>query len=380
MRKYLAYKFILTPIILCLLFKISVAQNRVPFIDTVMVEQNQDNFLVEITYHVFDLDNDPMIVLVKVSDDGGTTFNVPAHTFSGDYGLGILSGSNKKIYWDAVNDYPDQYGVNFRVKLIVSDAKINQLKQIDAGNFSMGEGAGIDDPVHDVYLDQYWISPHEVTNEEYRLFCDMTNRDYPPEGGTYQAPVTYFYNFPEYPVVGVSWYDAVSFCNWLSELEGLDPCYDLMTWEYDSTKNGYHLPTEAQWEKAARGNLVQKIYPWGDEPPGNRCNYNGYSGVLTSIMPDFENDRGPLPVDSLNANGYGLLNMAGNVWEWCNDWYGRNYYIDSPAENPLGPETGYEKVIRGGAWNTSEIRLHCAFRERYVPDTKQYDIGFRIAR
>jgi formylglycine-generating enzyme required for sulfatase activity len=182
----------------------------------------------------------------------------------------------------------------------------------------------------------------------------------------------------------VSWYDAVLYCNWLSRLEGLEPCYSTKDWSFNTNKDGYHLPTEAQREKAARGALQQQTYPWGDGDPGNRCNYTGYVGELLAkqgIMADFSGrGRGPLPVDSLDANYYGLYHMAGNVWEWCNDWYQEDYYFQSPAQNPLGPSSGNEKVLRGGAWNTSEVNLHCAKRYRQSPATKRYDIGFRIAK
>jgi len=370
-------------IIVCfLLLAISVfGQNTVPVIETVNVEQRINTKKVDIYYDVLDFDNDNLLVLVKVSDDGGVTFKIPAQTFSGDYGLGIIPGSDKHIMWNAGIDYPEHVGENYRVKLIVSDAKINVLSQVEEGSFLMGEGAGIDDPVHEIVLDVYGICPHAVSNEEYKLFCDATNRNYPQEGSNYQAPTGYFLNYKDYPVVGISWYDAVSYCNWLSELDNLEPCYNLSNWIFDPTKSGYHLPTEAQWEKAARGALSQKTFPWGDTAPGNRCNYSGYAGALLETMPDFDGQgRGTIQVESLNTNYYGMYNIAGNVWEWCNDWYQRNYYDVSPSENPLGPESGEEKVIRGGAWNTSDIKLHCAFRDRYSPGIKQYDIGFRIAK
>ena len=368
-------------IIFCVLFFTYSAfgQNSVPVIDTVNVIQNQGSMSFDINYNVVDFDGDSLLVLVKISNNGGVSFNVPAQTFSGDYGLGILSGINKQIIWDAGTDYPEHYGENFRVKLIVSDVKINKMAAVLQGYFTMGE-EGVE-RVHQIILDSYGICTHAVSNEEYKLFCDETNRDYPQEGGMYQAPTTYFANYRNYPVLGVSWYDAVAYCNWLSSLDGLESCYDLTNWTYNSTKSGYHLPTEAQWEKAARGKLVKMDFPWGNSPAGGRCNYLYYDGSLISIMADLDgNKKGTLPVDTLTANGYGLFNMAGNVWEWCNDWFQRNYYDVSPSENPLGPETGDEKIIRGGAWNTSEIKLHCAFRDRYPPETKRFDIGFRIAK
>ena len=364
-----------------ILATLAFGQNTVPVIDTVRVEQRINTKKVDIYYDVLDFDNDSLVVLLKVSDDGGATFNIPAQTFSGDYGLGIVPGNNKQIMWNAGIDYPEQVGENYRVKLIVSDVKIDDISQLEQGNFLMGEGAGIDDPVHEIMLDAYGICTHAVSNEEYKLFCDDTNRNCPQEGDNYQAPTGYFLNFRNYPVVGVSWYDAVSFCNWLSELDNLEPCYNLSNWTYDSSKNGYHLPSEAQWEKASRGALSQKTYPWGDAAPGNRCNYRNYAGALQEMMPNFDGQgRGTLPVDSLNANYYNLYNIAGNVWEWCNDWYEENYYNQSPSENPQGPNSGDFKVLRGGAWNTAEIKLHCAARYSKVPGTKRYDIGFRIAK
>lgn len=372
--------FVILNVVLALFIaETSFSQNFVPFIDTVIVEQIPENLNVEINYDVFDLDNDTLIVLVKMSNDDGVSFNVSAKTFTGNYGLGNTSGA-RTIIWDAVADYPEQYSNNFRAKLFVSDAKINKMVAVTQGSFAMGEGVGDDGPVHDVTLDRFEICPHAVTNEEYKLFCDITNRAAPPEGGANQAPNLYVANYGSYPVVGVSWYDAVAYCNWLSELAGLELCYDTATWEYDSTKSGYHLPTEAQWEKASRGGLQAKIYPWGDEDPANRCNYNGYAGLLMELMPDFLNDRGPLPVDSLNTNGYGILNAVGNVWEWCNDWYNLDYYANSPQVNPMGPESGFEKVARGGAWDSEPTRLHCAFRQRFGPTVKRFTIGFRIAR
>ncbi len=370
----------------CILSFVSqaLAQNRLPLIDTLFVQQSATSMNVEINYDVIDLENDKLIVLVKISDDGGETFNIPAISFSGDYGLGILPGASKQIIWYAGTDYPEKYGVNFRAKLIVSDAKINLLASIAEGAFLMGEGAGIDDPVHEIALATYNMCPHAVSNEEYRLFCVDTNHEFPVEGGSFQAPPGYFLNYKQNPVVGVSWYDAVRYCNWLSTLEGLEPCYNVSDWSFHPNKNGYHLPTEAQWEKAARGALTQKIYPWGDDSPDNRCNYTGYIGELLAkqgLMADFNGQgRGPLPVDSLYANYYGLYQMAGNVWEWCTDWYQEDYYFQSPSQNPLGPSTGTEKVLRGGAWNTSEVNLHCAKRYSKSASTKRYDIGFRIAK
>jgi len=376
-------KNILILIYSCIFFYgLCFAQNNDPVIDTVYVQQQEETFLVDIYYDVTDADNDPLIIYVQVSNDSGKTFTVPARTFNGDYGFDIISGSNRHIVWDAGEDFPEQYGESFRVKLIACDIDLGQFISVAQGTFSMGDSSGLFDqqPRHDVTLDEYYISPHAVTNAEYKIFCDMTSHPYPPEGGNSQPPQGYFINYPHYPVVAVCWYDAIRYCNWLSEQKGYSACYDTSNWSYDPSNNGYHLPSEAQWECAARGGLDRKKYPWGDEDPGTRCNYQSYHGILENEMADFSNNRGTLAVGNFNPNGFGLYDMAGNVLEWSNDWYQEDYYSQSPSENPIGPATGFEKIIRGGAWNRSETYLQCAFREKKSPNTKHYDIGFRIAR
>jgi formylglycine-generating enzyme required for sulfatase activity len=376
-------KFIIIILVTCSIFSNLVfSQNNNPVIGTVNVQQREGTFLVDIYYDVTDIDNDPLIIYVQVSDDSGKTFKVPATTFTGDYGFDIIPGSNKQIVWDAGEDYPEQYGESFRVKLIASDINLGHVASIPQGTFSMGDSSGLSDqqPRHEVTLNEYYISPHAVTNAEYKIFCDMTGHPYPPEGGSSQPPQDYFIGYPDYPVVGVSWYDAVRYCIWLSEQQGYSACYDTTDWSYDPSKNGYHLPTEAQWERAARGGLERMKYPWGDGDPGTRCNYQFYQGILVNEMADFSNGRGTLAVGKFPPNGFGLYDMAGNVLEWCNDWYQEEYYNESPSENPPGPNTGSDKVIRGGAWNRSETYLQCAFRDKKSPNNKRFDIGFRIVR
>ena len=110
------------------------------------------------------------------------------------------------------------------------------------------------------------------------------------------------------------------------------------------------------------------------------ANYQSYQGLLVDQMPNFSNGRGTVAVGEFNPNGFELYDMAGNVLEWCNDWYQEDYYDQSPLQNPPGPTSGFEKVIRGGAWNRSETYLQCAFRDKRIPSTKRFDIGFRIVR
>lgn len=176
-------KQIMLVVLQCVLFiNLASAQNHNPAIDTVRVSQRLGTFLVDIYYTVSDQDNDALTVYMFVSSDSGKTFTVPAKSFEGDYGVGILPGANKHIVWNAGADFPEQYGEKFRVKLTASDLQLGQMTSIQSGTFSMGDSTGLDDqqPRHNVILNEYGISRYSVTNAEYRIFCDMTRRAYPP--------------------------------------------------------------------------------------------------------------------------------------------------------------------------------------------------------
>jgi formylglycine-generating enzyme required for sulfatase activity len=369
-----------------LIINSAIAQNYDPVIDTVHVAQVAGSFLVDINYTVTDTDNDPLIIYFHVSRDSGKTYTVPARTFTGEYGFDIEPGVDKHIMWDAGADFPEEFGTKFRVKLTASDLNLSKIVTALSDTFSMGDKGGTNDqrPQHDVFLNEYSIAPYTVTNAEFKIFCDMTNRSYPPEGGANEPFQGYFLNYPNYPVVMVSWFETVRYCNWLSIQKGYSACYDTTNWSFDPSKNGYHLPTEAQWERAARGNLANMPYPWGDDPPENRCNYFEYDGNLNSIMAKFADNKGTLPTGQFPPNGLVLYDMAGNVWEWCNDWYLDNYYSQppypAPTENPYGPDSGDKKVVRGGSWNSSLFYIRCATRDSKSPTTKNYETGFRIAR
>ena len=238
----------------------------------------------------------------------------------------------------------------------------------------------------------FYIGKYEVTNVEYRAFCDAIGREYP-----YDPAEGYLANNPNYPVVMVSWYDAVAYCNYLSVQEGLTPCYTVdaelgaYAFEgnldhavvFDYNANGYRLPTEAEWEVAARGGLERKTYPWGDEDPSGRANYGAYdnSGEYRSDMIDFRDQyqRGPTPVGGYDPNGYGLYDMAGNLWEWCNDWVD---WGNPPSGNdPTGLSTGDYRVLRGGDWYSHPSLLPCAYRSYYFePPYRSYEFGFRCVR
>jgi formylglycine-generating enzyme required for sulfatase activity len=230
--------------------------------------------------------------------------------------------------------------------------------KIPAGNFTMGsdagEGATDEEPEHVVYISEYYIGKYEVTNKQYKKFCDATSRSYPSDPG-FDGMSSYFTSYPDYPVVMVSWYDAVDYCAWA----------------------GLRLPTEAEWEKASRGSADERTYPWGfTEPYYNGqyyCNYD-YSdadGYLYTC---------PVTAFSIGKSPYGCYNMAGNVWEWCNDWYYGSYYSISPSTDPQGPTTGNNKVVRGGSWSDNAGYMRSAFRLYNSPSDMLYGlIGFRCS-
>jgi formylglycine-generating enzyme required for sulfatase activity len=172
-------------------------------------------------------------------------------------------------------------------------------------------------------------------------------------------------------VVCVSWNDALEYCKWLSNKKGVN----------------FKLPTEAQWEKVARGTNGRK-YPWGNTAPsGEKVNFSDKQSCLNEKFSwaDKDVDDGyayTAPVGSypVGASPYGLLDMAGNVWEWCSDWYGSDYYKNAPKENPTGPKSGTHRVMRGGSWYVFARSLRCAFRGRGRPSYRIGDVGFRLCQ
>ena len=340
------------------IYVIAFAANNAPHVSNVHADQRAGTKLVDITYDVEDADDDVLTITVELSDDGGNTFTVPAKTFSGDIGSGITPGGGKKIVWDAGADVPNVYGTNYRAKVTASDGvglpqiikgrDGAEMALIPAGEFQMGdsfnEGGGNERPVHTVYLDSFYIDKYEVTNALYKKFMEATGHRTP----RYWTNPSY--NQPDQPVVGVSWDDAVAYARW----------------------TGKRLPTEAEWERAARGGLVGKRYPWGNDISHNDANFSGTSGI------DIWN--APAPVGKFPPNGYGLYDMAGNVWEWVADRYLGNYYSIGPQKNPKGPDTGSWRVLRGGSWNYDTYFLRCAFRRSLEPTSTLSLNGFRCSQ
>lgn len=203
----------------------------------------------------------------------------------------------------------------------------------------MGSGDNDEKPIHSVYLDAYWMDEHEVTVSQFQQFLGEEDYSANPCGSR-----------DNHPAACVDWYDAQAYCEW----------------------RGDRLPTEAEWEKAARGDLEGKWYPWGFEYPV--CETGAENGA------QFQGCNGETaPVKTFASNGYSLYDMAGNVWEWAADWYGEDTYSIFPIENPQGPTDGDYRVLRGGSWGSNGEYLRAAGRGRYEPDNRDSVIGFRCA-
>ncbi len=221
------------------------------------------------------------------------------------------------------------------------------LVPIPAGYFHMGSEIGQDNesPVHGVWIDAFLLAACQVTNADYACFLRATAVLPPPLWTDAN------FNHPEQPVVAVSWFEAVKYCEWLSATSG----------------RNYRLPTEAEWERAARGGLDGKLFPWGNDPPQS--------------LPDYAErwQSGPEPVARYAPNAYGLYDICDNVHEWCSDWFAAVYYSASPDRNPRGPETGQRRASRGGSWRHHIKVSRCAARSSIPPQFQYADYGFRVA-
>ncbi len=217
---------------------------------------------------------------------------------------------------------------------------------VPAGTFTMGADLAPDDqsPAHEVTLDAFRLDQTEVTNAQYDgcVAAGVCEED--------EYPRDREVNGDAQPVVGVSWYDALAYCSWV----------------------GGRLPTEAEWEYAARG-PENRTYPWGDEP------WVGAANCSEKDCADGFKATSPVGSFPQGASWVGALDMAGNAWEWVNDWYRGGYYGWSPAENPPGPETGQAKVLRGGSWEYNWANLRSSNRDGATPGFRNTHVGFRCA-
>lgn len=286
--------------------------------------------------------------------------------------------------------------------LTTADRAPGEFVDIPAGSFTMGDhqGAGYpadgETPLHPVHLDGFRMQATTVTNAQFQEFVQATGyrttaeqdgvsavfyaafqgqrshilRQVPGvpwwlavEGANWQhphGPASDLTGLEDHPVVHVSWHDATAYCTW----------------------SGTRLPTEAEWEYAARGGLEGRTYPWGDDlTPGNAWNCNIWQGKFPHDNTAADGYLTTAPVKTYQPNGYGLWQMAGNVWEWCHDWFDPGYYSQTPDTNPRGPEEGHRRVLRGGSYLCHDSycnRYRVAARNSNTPDSTSGNISFRV--
>ena len=375
-------------------------------------------------------------------DDGGSVGLEDVYFIASQW-LGIPADSNNAD----IAPFPDGDGmVNFLDFSVVADHWLlsspdsNEMIFISGGQFQMGDNFGdsIDPvfpdpnnsdelPLHDVTIDPFYMGKYEITNDQYCTFLNSmfaTNAIYLSADVVYEADNDKVYcdtsassafsqiafadgvfsvqwkgsppddrDMSDDPMVTVSWYGAAAYCNWRSQQDGYEACYDTNdpNWPCDFAKKGYRLPTEAQWEYAARGGYSGRRFSWDDPNTISHslANYisawelNLYYDISPSegFHPDWD-DINPYtsPVGSFSPNGFGLYDMTGNAWEWCNDWYDEGYYDNSAENNPTGPVSSPngDRVRRGGSWNKPADECRVACRSARGPEKRYSGIGFRI--
>ena len=259
-----------------------------------------------------------------------------------------LDDEQRAVYQQLHEKIQQRHTVNYKTPSLPQHLE-RSMVLVPAGEFIMGSWTGDADerPVRRVYLDAYFFDKDQLTVGEYAKFLDATSHGAPPEWNIMSRTM-----HRNRPVVNVDWADAAAYCTWA----------------------GKRQPTEAEWEKAARG-TDGRVYPWGNDSPSSlHANYGKYgTNDLEALSPVGSLEKG--------KSFYGVYDMAGNVWEWVSDWYDTDYYTSSPPQNPEGLPTGGFKVIRGGAWNSSAKNLRSSdrywdppsFRSLYLP-------GFRCVK
>jgi len=319
--------------------------------------------LVDIYYDVADSDGDRLTVAVSLTDNGTP---LPSSSLSGAVGSGVAPGSGKQIVWDAGADWPGNLSENVRATVTADDGRTPDVPQgmvrIPGGTNS---GTDPDFGAYSLTVETFYMDATEVTKAKW--------------DEVYAWAVAHGYSFAHagsgkaanHPVHTVSWYDCVKWCNARSEKEGRTPCYNLSTWACNVSANGYRLPTNTEWEYAARGGASSRRFPWGDRIDHTRANYYAY---WSGGVPYYSYDDGyegydtryatggylyTSPAGAFAANGYGLYDMAGNVWEWCND------------------TSGSYRGIRGGCWCGNARNARCGVSDWCRPGPACSNRGFR---
>jgi formylglycine-generating enzyme required for sulfatase activity len=349
-------KSVILPLLLLLVS--SLWANQQPAVTHVQViQQPFPSELVQIIYDVYDADGDAMTISLQISSDGGVTWTVLVNTVSGTIGNGIMSGVNYEIIWNAGIDYPEQVGTQYRAKILADDCHANMqgdMVYVPEGPFEMGATyhSPYAQPIHTANVPAFYIDIYEVTNSQYKAFCDATNRAYPTDPG-FPSMSNYFTNsaFANYPV-SVDWNGARAYAAWA----------------------GKRLPTEAEWERAAKGNTDNRQWPWGDTWVDTYANV----GSNNADGYDYTSPVGSFPE---GVSPVGCYDMTGNVFEWCEDDWHPNY-TGAPTDGSAwidNPRAEY-RISRSSSWYYPNYYSLCAFRDNGTPTPRYGSIGFRCAK
>jgi hypothetical protein len=350
-----------------------------PLVSNVLAQQRDGTELVDITYTLADADSATVAVTIAISSDGGATWTVPCTHATGAVGAGVAPGADKAIVWDAGADWTGLWSEHMRVKVTADDPSEpppdDEFALILAGTNS---GSYLDIGDYSLTVNAFYMGRYEVTKAKWDVV-----RTWAASNGYTDLP-TGDGKGPTHPVYNVNWFDVVKWCNARSEMEGRSPAYyttsakttvyrmedielddDCVNWA-----GGYRLPTLNEWEYAARGGLSSKRFPWGDTIDHTQANYYGnphqYDYDLGYERYDTSYQVGEIPftspVGSFPANGYGLYDMTGNLWEW--NWF--------PGFNRT------PRPLRGSSWNDSSYCGRVAYVFRNVPGWRSYIQGFRL--
>lgn len=369
-------------LLVCFMSLAGIVRAADPAVTNVQAAQRPGTGLVDITYDLADADTDTLFVSLSVSTNGGATFFSPAADVSGAVG-NVARGNGKAILWNAKSELPEKLFTNMRAMVTADDNWVppppTDMVRIPGGTNSgtnpLGTGESYDYWYPETYLltvETFYMDAAEVTKAKW--------------DEVYVWAITHGYSFEHagagkaenQPVQTINWYDCVKWCNARSQKEGRTPCYSLSDWSCNFSANGYRLPTKTEWEYAARGGLSGKRFPWGDRIDHTRANYrswwiegapsssydDGYEGYDVRYwtggypMGDYPYTS---PAGAFAANGYGLYDMAGNVWEWCND------------------VSGSLRAFRGGSWYGSDgaTSVRCSGNFNGSPLYAYNYIGFR---